>query len=110
MKCQNIFSGKNEKNILICRLLQILPRVISFKRIHHQINFSLEGFTPQSRRMHPVKYISFLYTAQTKLYIFVADNNLKQILTWKFYSLLEIFFTKIFSKKKKQLLHKHLLP
>ena len=29
MKCQILFSGKNKKNILKCRLLQILPRVLS---------------------------------------------------------------------------------
>ena len=33
MKCQNLFSGKNrKKNILICRLLKILPRVLSVRR------------------------------------------------------------------------------
>ena len=31
MKCQILFSGKNKKNILKCRLLQILPRVLSIK-------------------------------------------------------------------------------
>ena len=31
MKCQILFSGKNKKNILKCRLLQILPRVLSVK-------------------------------------------------------------------------------
>ena len=29
MKCQILFSGKKKKNILKCRLLQILPRVLS---------------------------------------------------------------------------------
>ena len=29
MKCQNLFSGKNKKNISICFLLKILPRVLS---------------------------------------------------------------------------------
>ena len=28
MKCQILFSGKNKKNISICRLLKILPRWI----------------------------------------------------------------------------------
>ena len=28
MKCQNLFSVKNKKNISICRLLKILPRVL----------------------------------------------------------------------------------
>ena len=31
MKCQNLFSGKNKKNISICRLLKILPIVLSAK-------------------------------------------------------------------------------
>ena len=31
MKCQNLFSGKNKKNISKCRLLKILPRVLSVK-------------------------------------------------------------------------------
>ena len=29
MKCQNLFSGKNKKNILKCLLLKLLPRVLS---------------------------------------------------------------------------------
>ena len=29
MKCQILFSGKNKKNISKCRLLRILPRVLS---------------------------------------------------------------------------------
>ena len=28
MECQNLFSGKNKKNILMCRLLKILPSVL----------------------------------------------------------------------------------
>ena len=31
MNCQNLFSGKNKKNILKCRLLKLLPRVLSVK-------------------------------------------------------------------------------
>ena len=31
MKYQNLFSGKNKKNISYCRLLKILPRVLSVK-------------------------------------------------------------------------------
>ena len=31
MKCQILFSGKNKKNISKCRLLKILPRVLSIK-------------------------------------------------------------------------------
>ena len=35
MKCQNLFSGKNKKNISKCRLLKILPRVLSVKTPNH---------------------------------------------------------------------------
>ena len=31
MKCQNLFSGENKKNISVCRLLTILPRVLGIK-------------------------------------------------------------------------------
>ena len=31
MKCHILFSGKNKKNISKCRLLKILPRVLSVK-------------------------------------------------------------------------------
>ena len=31
MKGQSLFSGKNKKNISACRLLKILPRVLSIK-------------------------------------------------------------------------------
>ena len=31
MKCQILFSGKNEKNISTCLLLKSLPRVLSIK-------------------------------------------------------------------------------
>ena len=33
MKCQILFSGENKKNISKCRLLKILPRVLSAKEI-----------------------------------------------------------------------------
>ena len=36
MKCQILFSGKNKKNILKCRLLQILPRVLSVNYTHNE--------------------------------------------------------------------------
>ena len=31
MKCQNLFSGRNKKNISVCRLRKILSRVLSVK-------------------------------------------------------------------------------
>ena len=36
MKCQILFSGKNKKNISKCRLLKILPRVLSVKQTHEE--------------------------------------------------------------------------
>ena len=33
MKCHILFSGKNKKNISKCRLLKILPRVLSVKML-----------------------------------------------------------------------------
>ena len=37
MKCQILFSGKNKKNISKCRLLKILPRVLSVKEPHEEL-------------------------------------------------------------------------
>ena len=31
MKCHNLFSGENKKNISVCCLLKFLPRVLSIK-------------------------------------------------------------------------------
>ena len=39
MKCQILFSGKNKKNISKCRLLNILPRVLSVKLLSMLIKF-----------------------------------------------------------------------
>ena len=36
MKCQILFSGKNKKNISKCRLLKILPRVLSVKQAYKE--------------------------------------------------------------------------
>ena len=37
MKCQNLFSGKNKKNVSTCHLLKILPRVLSVKLLSEQL-------------------------------------------------------------------------
>ena len=37
MKCQILFSGKNKKNISKCRLLKILPRVLSVKNVELEL-------------------------------------------------------------------------
>ena len=39
MKCQNLFSGNNEKNISICRLLNILNRVLSVKKTCIEVQY-----------------------------------------------------------------------
>ena len=42
MKCQILFIGKNKKNISKCRLLKILPRVLSVKILtNRQLTTSL---------------------------------------------------------------------
>ena len=38
MKCQKLFSGKNKKNISVCRLLKILLRVLSVKVCRLRVN------------------------------------------------------------------------
>ena len=38
MKCQILFSGKNKKNISKCRLLKILPRVLSVKVLLYDLD------------------------------------------------------------------------
>ena len=47
MKCQILFSRKNMKNISKCRLLKILPRVLSVKPVyidHVSVSTSLHAF------------------------------------------------------------------
>ena len=39
MKCHILFSEKNKKNISKCRLLKILPRVLSVKKSKHMVFF-----------------------------------------------------------------------
>ena len=40
MKCHILFAEKNKKNISKCRLLKILPRVLSVKKPHLLLSFS----------------------------------------------------------------------
>ena len=42
MKCQILFSGKNKKNISKCRLLKILPRVLSVKQMFFVLNYCIQ--------------------------------------------------------------------
>ena len=67
MKCQILFSGKNKKNILKCRLLQILPRVLSVKdSMIHSYEFQctlIVHFVIQAR----IKKSNPLYRLKTHL-------------------------------------------
>ena len=56
MKCQNQFSCKNKKKISKCRLLKILPRVLSIKESDW---FSLD---PTSST-HSIQVHLFIYVA-----------------------------------------------
>ena len=60
MKCQILFSGKNKKNISKCRLLKILPRVLSVKSIHFNVFCTLGKITADDI----LKYFS-LFSQQT---------------------------------------------
>ena len=61
MKCQILFSGKNKKNISKCRLLKILPRVLSVKdlQIYHKegleygrgLSFSYKALLPEGNHI-----------------------------------------------------------
>ena len=52
MKCQILFSGKNKKNISKCRLLKILPRVLSVnanytsQRLDTSLHIHMSKFFP----------------------------------------------------------------
>ena len=56
MKCQNLFSGKNKKNISKCRLLNILLRLL---RVQGAIKFKLPS----------------LHVGDQLASLFVADDN-----------------------------------
>ena len=58
MKCQNLFPGRNKKNISKYRLLKILPRVLS-------INVE-KWKTPNHRRRHVCPLTVSLDTTQCK--------------------------------------------
>ena len=52
MKCQNLFSGENKKNISICPLLKILPIMLSVK---------VNGYTFNGSRYIDVLHLFQLY-------------------------------------------------
>ena len=49
MKCQNLFSGKNAKNISISHLLNILTRVLSVKEKYTVIRLSIGTDRPEKK-------------------------------------------------------------
>ena len=58
MKCQILFSGKNKKNISKCRLLKILPRVLSVNgtELMHSTNIAVKTTISSLRFLqHPPK-------------------------------------------------------
>ena len=69
MKCQILFSGKNKKNISKCRLLKILPRVLSVK--------SATEFPYQPGETHLDSYIrsaAALTTGRYTLHLITCPN------------------------------------
>ena len=54
MQCQILFSGKNKKNISKCRLLKILPRVLSVKALFKIAKDDI------------LKYVSFVFLSLKK--------------------------------------------
>ena len=56
MKCQILFSGENKKNISKCRLLKILPRVLSVKAIDS--NMEIISIQP-TKNSNSAKFIAF---------------------------------------------------
>ena len=54
MKCQILFPGKNKKNISKCRLLEILPRVLSVKNVRFVPTYILLGFYYQDTPMYNI--------------------------------------------------------
>ena len=53
MKCQILFSGKFKKNISKCRLLKILPRVLSVKALH-------EVAMPSQKHAEPLLWVAVI--------------------------------------------------
>ena len=62
MKCQNLFSRTNKNNISKCRLLKILPRVLSVKVL--SINSETIDAVKLLNMMH---YVSYLLTETYKV-------------------------------------------
>ena len=71
MKCQIRFSGKNKKNISKCRLLKILPRVLSVK--------APSGFpTDHSKAVPPLQFFCF-YAFAVSYETFVLSLFVRQL-------------------------------
>ena len=78
MKCQILFSGKNKKNILKCRLLQILPRVLSVKAHLRLITRRTNGRL-QIRAYYATRIFSVIKTPLRKIYFSRCENIEKNI-------------------------------
>ena len=50
MKCQNLFSGTNKKNISKCHLLKILPSVLSLYYFSSYTNIAVQLFLEKEER------------------------------------------------------------
>ena len=63
MKCHILFSGKNKKNVSKCRLLKILPRVLSVKHMvmHTEYGTRLTWFTSLWANSADCELIGFFF-------------------------------------------------
>ena len=74
MKCQILFSGKNKKNISKCRLLKILPRVLSFKKDQERTSYGA-----YLMMLIQLFFSDFLYKSIT----YVVGTHLNCITLWR---------------------------
>ena len=83
MKCQILFSGKNKKNISKCRLLKILPRVLSVNINLANKTSSLYdqnfGHTAWMHRLILVKYLHYKLTVFTNDAITCKTKDIRPI-------------------------------
>ena len=58
MKCHNLFSGKkNKKNISICRLLKILPSVLTVNPIKRkEMHLRSKNYVNSHHNLYPTHY------------------------------------------------------
>ena len=83
MKCQNLFSRKNKKNILKCRLLKILPRVLSVRYSISQQNFLTGNSENKIEKKVPFMVVIYVhncnfhgvFSAQVDIYMPKKSQN-----------------------------------